>query len=105
MKLSIVIPTLNEASTIAATLAAMQPLRRRGIEIIVADGGSTDGSAELAKPLADKFFITGRGRARQTSLGAARAQGDILLFLHADTALPGDADTVIVSALSTGKRV
>ena len=97
--LSIIIPTLDEAEGIAVTLAALQPLRARGCEVIVADGGSADGTAELARPLADTVVAAERGRARQQNAGAAAATGDALLFLHADTRLPPDADLLVLDGL------
>jgi rSAM/selenodomain-associated transferase 2 len=97
--LSIIIPTLDEAEGIAATLTALQPLRARGCEVIVADGGSADGTAGLARPLADAVVAAERGRARQQNAGAAAATGDVLLFLHADTRLPVDADRLVLDGL------
>jgi rSAM/selenodomain-associated transferase 2 len=97
--LSIVIPTLNEAGTIADTLAALQPLRGRGCEAIVADGGSADATVELARPLADAVVSSAAGRARQQNAGAAAARGEVLLFLHADTRLPAEADVLVADGL------
>lgn len=91
MRLSIVMPVLDEAEGIVAALERLQPLRARGHELIVADGGSRDGSAELARDLADRVVVAPRGRAPQMNAGAALAAGDLLLFLHADTRLPDDA--------------
>lgn len=102
--LSIVIPTLDEAEGIAATIAALQPLRARGCEVIVADGGSGDGTAELARPLADTVVAAPRGRARQQNAGAAAATGDVLLFLHADTRLPAAADRLVLDGLGRTGR-
>ncbi len=99
MRLSIIIPTLNEAAAIGATLAALAPLRARGQEVLVADGGSEDGTREIAAPLADRVIVAPRGRARQMNAGAAAAKGDALLFLHADTRLPEDADRLVVRSL------
>jgi len=99
VKLSIIVPALDEASGIAATLAALAPLRARGHEVIVADGGSADGTPALATPLADKVIAAPRGRARQMNAGAAQASGEALLFLHADTRLPPDADRLVSAAL------
>ncbi|MGS2724517.1 TIGR04283 family arsenosugar biosynthesis glycosyltransferase [Porticoccus sp. GXU_MW_L64] len=89
-KLSIIIPTLNEAELIEATLKPLQGLRAEGVEIIVADGGSNDGTAQLAQSLVDTVWLSDPGRARQMNAGAMIASGDYLLFLHADTQLPED---------------
>lgn len=88
MKFSIIIPTLNEQQTIASCLFALQPLRRH-CEIIIVDasGDQPDIPAELA----DKVITSAKGRARQMNLGASHANGDILIFLHADTYLPDNA--------------
>jgi len=102
--LSIIIPVLNEAGEIGATLAALRPMRARGCEVIVADGGSTDGSPEIARGLADAVVACGRGRARQQNAGAAVARGEVLLFLHADTRLPEDADARVTGGLRRSGR-
>jgi rSAM/selenodomain-associated transferase 2 len=98
-RLSIVIPTLDEAAEIGDTLAALQPLRLCGCEVIVADGGSMDDTVEMARPLADRVVVAKRGRARQQNAGAAAATGDVLLFLHADTRLPPDVDRLVADGL------
>jgi rSAM/selenodomain-associated transferase 2 len=100
--LSIVMPVLDEAAGIAATLAALQPLRRRGVEVVVVDGGSTDATVALATPWADAVLAGPRGRARQMNTGAAAARGEVLLFLHADTQLPEGADRQVHGALGRG---
>ncbi|HEX8392387.1 MAG TPA: TIGR04283 family arsenosugar biosynthesis glycosyltransferase [Longimicrobium sp.] len=100
VRISIIIPALNEAEGIADTLAALAPLRARGHQVIVADGGSADGTAELARPLADVVVAAPRGRAWQQNAGAAAADGGVLLFLHADTRLPPDADRLIADGLA-----
>lgn len=100
--LSIVMPALNEAAGIDATLAALQPLRGRGVELLVADGGSRDGTAKRAAPWADAVARSERGRAVQMNTGAALARGDALLFLHADTRLPAQADRLVLQALAGG---
>ncbi len=100
--LSIVMPVLNEAEALPATLAALSALRARGAEIIVADGGSTDETVALARAGADTVVAAPRGRARQMNAGAEAARGDILLFLHADTRLPVEADRLVVAAIAAG---
>jgi len=89
-RLSVVVPALNEAAGIRAALEALAPLRARGHEVIVVDGGSTDGTAQLAAGLCDQVLVTPRGRALQMNAGARAAGGDVLVFLHADTRLPAD---------------
>ncbi len=99
MKLSIVMPVLNEAAGIEAALRALAPLRLRSVEVIVVDGGSHDGTAALARPLADHVLVAPRGRATQMNAGAAAASGDTLLFLHADTRLPDGSDRLVRDGL------
>jgi rSAM/selenodomain-associated transferase 2 len=100
--LSLILPVLNEAATLPAQLAALQGLRTRGTELIVVDGGSGDGTAELARPAADRLLDAPRGRATQMNAGAKASRGEVLLFLHADTTLPPAADDLIRSAIATG---
>ncbi len=100
--LSIVMPALNEAAGIAPLLMALQPLRARGVEIVLADGGSTDGTVQQAAPWVDAVVAPGRGRAVQMNAGAAAASADRLLFLHADTRLPPLADVQVLQALAGG---
>lgn len=99
MKLSIIVPTLNEAAVIEHCLRSLQALRDRGHELIVVDGGSRDATRQLAHPLVDAVLDAPRGRALQMNAGAARAQGAGLVFLHADTCLPEQADAMIGAAL------
>lgn len=100
-RLSVVVPALNEAEGIAATLQALAPLRERGAELIVVDGGSRDGTSDRARPFADRVLDGPRGRARQMNAGAAQASAPNLLFLHADTRLPDRADALVVQALAS----
>ena len=97
-------PVLNEAQSIEQTLRALQPLRCAGHEVIVVDGGSSDGSAQLAAPLADDVLGAQRGRANQMNAGAQAACGDVLLFLHADTRLPERAAQIMLDELAQTKR-
>lgn len=99
-RLAIVMPVLDEAASIAATLQALAPLRARGVELVVADGGSRDASAAIARPLADRVIAAPRGRARQMNAGAAATDAPRLLFLHADTRLPERADMLVADALA-----
>ena len=85
--LSVIIPTLNEAPHLEQTL---EPLHQAGVEILVVDGGSRDGTPDLARRLGAKVLETTPGRAQQMNLGASHAQGSLLLFLHGDTRLPSD---------------
>lgn len=102
--LSIVVPALNEAPEIAATLDGLQPLRARGAELLLVDGGSTDGTPALAAPRVDVLLTAAPGRARQMNAGAEAAAGQVLLFLHADTRLPPDADRLVLQGLQTSGR-
>ena len=104
MKLSIVVPVLNEATTLTARLAALAPLRERGAELLVVDGGSSDDTLAMAKLHADVSLRAPRGRASQLNAGACKARGEVLLFLHADTRLPQDADRLIAQAMASGHR-
>ncbi len=98
-RLSIIIPTLNEAAEIETRLATLAPLRREGVQLIVADGGSSDGTAARAAPWVDLIIDASRGRAAQMNAGALHASAPNLLFLHADTVLPDNALTLIDIAL------
>ncbi len=104
MSLSIIIPVLDEEAEIADALAALAPLRSRGVETIVVDGGSRDQTVALAAPLADRVIAAPRGRAAQMNAGAAAAMGDVLLFLHADTRLPAAADRLALDGLARSSR-
>ncbi len=100
--LSIVIPVLNEASGIIQVLERLQEFRRQGAEVIVVDGGSSDGTLERARSLADCVTTSLRGRGRQMNVGAAQAMREVLLFLHADTLLPPSAPALISEAIDNG---
>lgn len=106
--LSIIIPVRNEASGITAALQALAPLRARGAQVIVVDGGSSDGTVALAQTVLapdGQLLPSPPGRALQMNAGAQRAEGAALLFLHADTQLPSEADALIAHALADGRHV
>ena len=86
-QVSIIVPVFNEASLIRPFL---QHLRKRApdAEIIVADGGSSDGTDRLATGFCDQLVASDRGRARQMNIGARAARGEILWFVHVDAKLP-----------------
>ena len=98
-QLSVVVPALDEAARIRETLAPLAPLRRAGAEVLLVDGGSTDGTPGVAAPLCDRVLTAPRGRASQMNAGAAAARGEALLFLHADTLLPPGAAEAVRAAL------
>lgn len=102
-KISVIIPVLNEAIAIRSVLAKVS--QAKNVEVIVADGGSQDETVAIAQSLGVKVIITTPGRANQMNAGVAVATGDILLFLHADTCLPADFETLIISALQNPKII
>jgi len=93
--LCIVVPVLDEAPTLAPRLQALQTYRQRGARVVVVDGGSQDGTLEIARQHADLALLAPRGRAAQMNAGAAACPADVLLFLHADTVLPAHADVLV----------
>jgi rSAM/selenodomain-associated transferase 2 len=94
---SIIIPALDEEATVAL---AIRSCREAGpCEVIVADGGSLDRTVEIARRDADAVIVAPRGRAAQMNAGAAVARGSVLLFLHADTLLPGGSVPAVLGAL------
>jgi rSAM/selenodomain-associated transferase 2 len=102
--LSIIMPVLDEAQLIADALRALAPLRQRGAEVIVVDGGSRDRTVELARSHETQVIVAPRGRAAQMNAGATVAGGDVLLFLHADTRLPANADRLVLDGLARSDR-
>lgn len=102
MKLAIIVPVLDEAERLSAGLESLAPLRERGVRLIAVDGGSADDSVRIATHLADEVIVTSRCRARQMNAGARAALASgatALLFLHADTRLPENADQELAAAL------
>jgi rSAM/selenodomain-associated transferase 2 len=107
MRLAVVIPVLNEAATIAGAIDRLRELRDRGARVIVVDGGSHDDTVRGAAQ-ADRVLAAPRGRGLQINAGARTpeaAQCDVLLFLHADTRLPAEADRIIFRALANSDRI
>lgn len=107
---SIIIPTLNEAGYLEQTLRCLSCLDPPAYEVIVVDGGSLDGTVELAQALANQSpgMLTllrseTPGRAAQMNLGAAQATGDLLCFVHADTWVPPDGMDAIATTLADPK--
>ena len=96
--ISIIIPALNEADHIKRTLSALTCKDR--VEVIVVDGGSHDGTADLAASLGAKVLTTVASKAKQMNVGANAASGEILVFLHADTRLPDQFEDPIINAVS-----
>jgi rSAM/selenodomain-associated transferase 2 len=97
MALSIIIPTLNEADKLGPTL---QSLMGHPAEIIVVDGGSKDATVEVARQYSTNVMVSPPGRGLQQDTGARQSQGDILVFLHADTQLPVRYESLICHALT-----
>ena len=104
-RLSIVMPVLNEAANLPGTLQALAPCTARGAQLIVVDGGSTDSTVALARDAGATVVNGPRGRALQLNAGAQQAKGEVLVFLHADTQLPADADQRIARALKNHAAV
>jgi rSAM/selenodomain-associated transferase 2/rSAM/selenodomain-associated transferase 1 len=97
-RISIIIPTLNEAGVIKAAINRLP--RSEQLEIIVVDGGSADGTARIARELGARVLSAAPSKAGQMNAGAAEARGDVLLFLHADTRLPENFEEKVLSALN-----
>ena len=98
MKVSVVIPAINESRLIARAVNSAQQAGAE--EVIVVDGGSTDGTPDIAAGLGCQILTSPLGRAVQQNCGARRASGDVLLFLHADSVLPRESLAQVRSALS-----
>lgn len=98
-RLSIIVPVLNEEAALPATLAAASSACP-GAEVVVVDGGSTDGTVRVAEAAGARVVRSRRGRGHQQNAGAASATGEAFLFLHADTLLPAGAGDAIAAALN-----
>lgn len=102
MRLSVIVPALNEAAGLGETLVRARAACV-GAELVVVDGGSTDNTATVAQTLGARVVTTARGRGRQQNAGAQTTTGDVLLFLHADTYLPPGAGAAIANALDDAR--
>ena len=104
MRLSIIIPVLDEGERIAATLDQLADLRALGVEVVVVDGGSRDATVQRARLRSDKVVVAPHGRAARMNAGAERATGDVLLFLDADTRLPPAAEHLVLDGLARSEE-
>ncbi|WP_435100497.1 TIGR04283 family arsenosugar biosynthesis glycosyltransferase [Arhodomonas sp. AD133] len=102
MRLSIVIPALNEASALPGLLTSLAPWRRAGDEVVVSDGGSDDGTRDIAVAHGARVVDAPRGRARQMNAGAAVAAGDVLWFVHADSGVRQGLREGLAGAVANG---
>lgn len=102
LALSVVVPVLDEAATLPALLAHLRPLQAAGVQVIIVDGGSRDGTPDLVRAGGFGLRVAPRGRGRQMNAGAGAATGDVVLFLHADTRLPGDVVRKLAKARTAG---
>jgi rSAM/selenodomain-associated transferase 2 len=102
MNLSVIVPVLDEEAALGPVLATARTGLAPGDELIVVDGGSSDRTVEVARRGGAEVIASERGRGRQMNAGAARARGDVLLFLHADTQLPAGFRSAIEGVLADG---
>ena len=97
-----VIPTLDEGEHIAG---AIESARAPGVEVVVVDGGSRDGTAGIAAAAGARVFTSLPGRATQLRVGSRESRGDAILFLHADSRLPSGFERAVASALADASVV
>lgn len=101
--ISVIIPAYNEATTIVETIKNLKLSKDPNVEIILADGGSTDNTKELAANYGVQVYDSPPGRAACQNFGVKKSKGDILLFLHSDTILPRNWNTLIRNSLQDPK--
>ncbi len=104
VRLSIIVPVFNEAAHLPEILSQLLVYQQRACEILLVDGGSQDDTVAIARSAGFKVLMSERGRAAQMNQGAQAANGEILLFLHADTQLPDQADQIIFKAIEDDLR-
>lgn len=104
VRLSVIVPALNEAACIAQTLEVLRSAIDPGDEILLTDGGSSDATVNIAAALCDRVVSSAPGRARQMNAGAKNAQGDVFLFLHADTRISRNAVAAMKQAVIQGGK-
>jgi rSAM/selenodomain-associated transferase 2 len=103
-RLSVIVPVLNEAAHIGATLRDLVACRIPGTELLVVDGGSRDATPQIAERFCDRLIVAPEGRASQMNVGAGLARGEILWFVHADTRVPADAAALVDATVSSGRQ-
>ena len=103
MKVTVIIPTLNERKNILAAITSVK-CQQGEFEMIVVDGGSDDATVDLARPHA-RLIVSEKGRAIQMNAGARHASGDVLLFLHADCCLSSGSLSAIENALNDRQAI
>ena len=103
--ISFIIPVLNDRMSLDTLLPQLQTYREKGHELLLVDGGSNDGSVSSATALVDRILMTGPGRARQMNLGAENAKHEILHFVHADSKLPDNLDSLIQKPMQNPTRL
>ncbi|HSS66861.1 MAG TPA: TIGR04283 family arsenosugar biosynthesis glycosyltransferase [Gammaproteobacteria bacterium] len=102
-RISVIIPVLNDAAILQSHGPALRALQARGHEVVVVDGGSRDDSLRVAREITSRVLGSDRGRALQMNAGAEAAEGDLLLFLHADTQLePGALQSLLAEGARRG---
>ena len=99
-----IVPALDEGRVIGSLLTTLQPCREQGHELLLVDGGSRDRTAEISAPLVDRLIHTAPGRAQQMNAGARAATGDLLWFLHADSAVSPLMVKALADVLGQGAR-